>query len=114
MDRTIQARVTIATGQGATRNLVGAVRHACALIKRLPIQPLLAGMVASLVLGAIPMMLTAIYLAIRALSNWYRRFAGPHLTMTRHRREPSAVAWFIGESVNATNFDELLNQPELL
>jgi hypothetical protein len=98
----------------APRDIVGAVRHARAYIGRLPMRPLLAGMVASLVLGAIPMMLTALYLFIHALSAWYRRFATPDLTMTRDRREPSAMAAFSGEAVNAIHFNELLNHPELL
>ena len=48
------------------------IRHVISTIRQQPLQPLLALLVASFMLGAIPMLLTAIYSAVRALADLYR------------------------------------------
>jgi hypothetical protein len=83
----------------AIRDVLGAIRYVGASIKLLPRQPFLAAMVASFVLGGIPMMLTALFSVVRAVWDWYRDTSARALTE---------------KSINATQFNQPLNQPELL
>jgi hypothetical protein len=55
---------------GTIRTFVDAIRYMNYLLKQLPMQPLVAALVISLVLGAIPMMLTALYSVARIAPNW--------------------------------------------
>jgi hypothetical protein len=77
---------------------VGAIRYVRALVKQLPVQPLLAALVISLVVGAIPMMLTALYSVARTVIDWYRHAA------RLHHRVPG----------NRAHSDELISPLELL
>jgi hypothetical protein len=102
----------------AVPDLVGAVRYLVTMIKQLPLQPLLAALVVAFMLGAIPMLLTAIYSAVRALANWYRhafpsRPFADHPTVFHQQVGPSATAPNSDPSVNLTHLNELINQPEL-
>ena len=49
------------------RSLLDVIRCASRLLKELPLQPVLVALMAALVLGAIPMMLTALYSVVRAV-----------------------------------------------
>jgi hypothetical protein len=69
--------------------------------------------------GAVPMLLTAIYSAVRALADWYRhvfpsRPSADRLTAFHQQAGPSAAAPISDPSVNLTLVNQLLNQPELL
>ena len=49
------------------QSLLEVVRYASGWLKQLPLQPVLVALMAALVLGAVPMMLTALYSVIRAV-----------------------------------------------
>jgi hypothetical protein len=55
-----------------TRTLRGAIRDASTLLRQLPLQPLVAALIMSLVLGILPMILTALYSAALTVLDWYR------------------------------------------
>jgi hypothetical protein len=115
----------------AIRGVLGAIRYGGASIRLLPMQPFLAALVASFLLGAIPMMLTALFSVARTVWDWYRHtphrrryrrllvgtqrgLTADRLTFLRHRlglREGAAVDDVSG---NATPFNELLECTELL
>ena len=57
----------------AVPDATGGIRHVISTIGQLPLRPFLAVLVASLMLGSIPMLATAIYSAVRALADVYRR-----------------------------------------
>jgi hypothetical protein len=54
------------------REILDGLRYIGALTKQLPVQPLLAALLDSFVLGVIPMLLTALYSLVRVAShcNW--------------------------------------------
>jgi hypothetical protein len=79
------------------REIFQAVRYVGSLIKQLPVQPLLAALLISCVLGVIPIILTVVCSAARTASYWFRQ--SPRL-----RRD---------ESGTATCFNELLKLWEL-
>jgi hypothetical protein len=56
----------------AMRDFHDATRFACALFKHLPVRPLLGVIAVSVTLGALPLMLTAIYSLIRTMVDCYR------------------------------------------
>jgi short-subunit dehydrogenase involved in D-alanine esterification of teichoic acids len=60
------------TPKTAMHDVIDATRFACTLLKQLPVRPLLGVIAVSLTLGALPMMLTAIYSVIRTLVDCYR------------------------------------------
>ena len=102
----------------AVPDLVSAIRYVVTMIKQLPLQPLLAALVVAFMLGAIPMLSTGLYSAVRALAHWYRhafpsRPSADHLTVFHQQVGPSAAAPNSDPSVNLTHLNELLNQPEL-
>jgi hypothetical protein len=49
------------------RSLLDVIRYASRLLKELPLQPVLVALMAALVLGAVPMLLTALYSVVRAV-----------------------------------------------
>ena len=63
----------------AIRDVLGAIRYVSASIRLLPMQPFLAALVASFLLGAVPMMLTALFAVGRTVWDWYR-----HTSHQRH------------------------------
>jgi hypothetical protein len=77
------------------RDVLGAIRYVGASIRLLPKQPFLAALVASFVLGGIPMMLTALFSVVHAVWDWYRH------TSARALSE---------ESINATQFNQPLKE----
>jgi hypothetical protein len=60
------------TAKTAMRDFIDATRFLCTLLKQLPMRPLLGAIAVSVTLGALPMMLTAIYSVIRLLVDCYR------------------------------------------
>jgi hypothetical protein len=60
------------------RSLLDVVRYASGLLKQLPLQPVLVALMAALVLGAVPMMLTALYSVIRVVLDGCWREIGLH------------------------------------
>ena len=56
----------------AIRDVLGAIRYVGASMRLLATQPFLAALVASCLLGAVPMMLTAIVAVGRTVWDWYR------------------------------------------
>ena len=63
---------------GRVRAALGAIRYACTLLRQLPMQPLLTALVMSLVLGILPMILTALCSAACTVLNWCRYAVRPH------------------------------------
>jgi len=53
------------------RSLLDVIRYASGFLKELPLQPLLVALMAALVLGAVPMLLTALYSVVRAVLDGY-------------------------------------------
>ena len=80
------------------RTIVAAVRFVGTLLKESSMQPLLTALLASFVLGIIPMAFTALYSIGRALAGWQRHSA-------RLRRGGTPIG---------THFDQLTNSLELL
>ena len=60
------------------QSLLEVVRYASGWLKQLPLQPVLVALMAALVLGAVPMMLTALYSVIRAVLDGCWRALGLH------------------------------------
>jgi hypothetical protein len=83
---------------GSIRTFVDSIRYASNLLKQLHMQPLVAALVISLVLGAIPMMLTAFCAVARSVLAWCRH-------AIRLRRDDPVIR---------AHADELINQLELL
>lgn len=83
---------------GKLRASLGAIRYASALLGQLPLQPLLAALIMSLVLGILPMILTALCSAACTVLDWCRYAGRPH-----HQT-----------SANKSRSGELINPLELL
>jgi hypothetical protein len=115
----------------AIRDIIDATRFICTLTKQLPLQPLLAALAVSFRLGAIPMVLTVFYAAIRELSDRcpavsfpHRerpldqgsevRQSGNHSSLLHDSAERTTAFAIADESVTASLFDQRLNHPELL
>ena|ERR1700723_3263747 len=63
---------------GKLRASLSAIRYASALLRQLPLQPLLTALVMSLVLGLLPMILTALCSAACRVLDWCRYAGRPH------------------------------------
>jgi hypothetical protein len=55
------------------QNILDAGRFTVALMRKPPIQPLLAALAISFALGAVPMTMTAIYSLVRTVADWYHQ-----------------------------------------
>jgi hypothetical protein len=73
------------------RSFLGVIRYASGLLKQLPLQPVLAAFVAAFVLGAVPLMLTALYSVVRAVLDGYWRAVGLHRAETEITPTPEAI-----------------------
>jgi hypothetical protein len=69
------------------RDLIGATRLASAWLRQLPLQPFIAVLTVALILGVIPLMLTAVIAAVRVASTWCR-----DLFLLLNRRSINAIA----------------------
>ena len=66
-------RPTRNSSSGSVRTLPpGAIRYASTLLRQSPLQPLVAALVVSLVLGVLPMILTALCSAALTALDWCR------------------------------------------
>ena len=72
------SRPTRSPSAGKDRAARGAIRYASTLLMQLPLQPLLSALGMSLVLGILPMILTALCSAASTLLDWCRRSVRPH------------------------------------
>jgi hypothetical protein len=60
------------SSSGRVRTLRDATRYASTLLRQLPLQPLVAALIMSLVLGILPMILTALCSAALTVLDWCR------------------------------------------
>jgi hypothetical protein len=60
------------SSSGRVRPLRSAIRYASTLLRQLPLQPLVAALIISLVLGILPMLLTALCSAALTVLDWCR------------------------------------------
>ena len=60
------------SSSGRDRTLRGTIRYASTLLRQLPLQPLVAALVMSLVLGILPMILSALCSAALTVLDWCR------------------------------------------
>jgi hypothetical protein len=73
------------------RSFLSLVRYASGLLNQLPLQPVLVALMAALVLGAVPLMLTAFYSVVRAVLDGYLRAVGLHRADTEITSTPGAI-----------------------
>jgi hypothetical protein len=73
------------------RSLLDVIRYASGFLKELPLQPLLVALMAALVLGAVPMMLTALYSVVRAVLDGCWHAMGLHRATAAITPTPQAI-----------------------
>jgi hypothetical protein len=100
------------TAKTAMRDFLDATRFACTLFKQLPVRPLLGAIAVSVTLGALPMMLTAIYAVIRILADCYRDALD--MRTQRFNGVTNPTVPIAGESVTTNHFIQSLKPVETL
>jgi hypothetical protein len=73
------------------RSLLDVIRYASGLLKQLPLQPVLAALVAAFVLGAVPLILTVVYSVIGAVLDGFLRAIGSHQAQTAITPTPKSI-----------------------
>jgi hypothetical protein len=96
----------------AMRGFLDATWFACTLLKQLPGRPLLGAIAVSVTLGALPMMLTAIYSVIRLLVDCYRDALNMRAQRFNGLANPTVP--IAGESVTTNHFIQSLKPVETL
>ena len=100
------------TAKTAMRDFLDATRFACALLKQLPVRPLLGAIAVSVTLGVLPMILTAIYSVIRILADCYRDALNTRTQRFNALINPTVP--IAGESVTTNPFIQSLKPAETL